>query len=223
MLAEGAAAPVSSSVRVGCFCVFGPCPMKSALTGQCLVDPAVMDVERFGNRDRCSARREHFGLIGSAAARSGRPASGSHRAGGCRGPDQGGLGREHGVGSPRPGGPLSLPGLPDRRSTRGLNQGRKSSKVLRVCTICVSCHCTGPCWIVPRERENRVGWRERKPLVRMVPGTSLRPATRLPLSRSGSARPGQRRTPLNLRRWSSATALVLSAGHATLAPEPACG
>ena len=67
--------------------------MKSALTAdQRLVDPAVMDVGRFGNRDRCSARCEHFGLIGSAAAGSGRPASGSHGAGGCRGPDQGGTG-----------------------------------------------------------------------------------------------------------------------------------
>ena len=40
------------------------------------------------------------------------------------------------------------------------NPGRKSSKVLQDCTICVSCRCTGPCWIVPRKRENRSEWRE---------------------------------------------------------------
>ena len=41
------------------------------------------------------------------------------------------------------------------RSTSGANHGRKSSKVLQDCTICVSCRCTGPCWTVPRKRENR--------------------------------------------------------------------
>ena len=178
MLAEGAAAPVSSSVRVGCFCVFGPCPMKSALTGQCLVDPAVMDVERFGNRDRCSARREHFGLIGSAAARSGRPASGSHRAGGCRGPDQGGLGREHGVGSPRPGGPLSLPGLPDRRSlpTRACPPGRSG-------TSPASPGPPGGCRPRSRPGERRV----RPGIRRWVTGTAAGRASRPPLRVSGAA------------------------------------
>ncbi|MDE2750957.1 MAG: 6-bladed beta-propeller [Gemmatimonadota bacterium] len=45
--------------------------------------------------------------------------------------------------------------LPDGRVTRGLNPGRKSANYLQGCTICVSCRCTGPCWNVPRERENR--------------------------------------------------------------------
>ena len=42
-----------------------------------------------------------------------------------------------------------------KRNTRGTNPGRKSYKVLQDCTICVSCRGTGPCWTVPRERENR--------------------------------------------------------------------
>ena len=36
-----------------------------------------------------------------------------------------------------------------------MNPGRKSSKSNWDCTICVSCNCTGPCWTVPRKRENR--------------------------------------------------------------------
>ena len=40
------------------------------------------------------------------------------------------------------------------------NPGRKSYKVLQDCTICASCRCTGPCWIVLRKRENRFEWRE---------------------------------------------------------------
>ena len=43
-----------------------------------------------------------------------------------------------------------------KRNPRGANPGRKSCKVLQGCTICVSCRCTGPCWIVPRERGKRV-------------------------------------------------------------------
>ena len=45
--------------------------------------------------------------------------------------------------------------VPDGRIAGGLNPGRKSRKVLQDCTICVSCRCTGPCWTVPRKRENR--------------------------------------------------------------------
>ena len=45
--------------------------------------------------------------------------------------------------------------LPDGRSNRGQNPGRKSSNYLQGCTICVSCRCPGPCWTVPRKRENR--------------------------------------------------------------------
>ena len=41
-----------------------------------------------------------------------------------------------------------------------LNPGRKSSKVIQDRTICVSCRFNGPCWIVPRKRENRVEWRD---------------------------------------------------------------
>jgi len=44
-----------------------------------------------------------------------------------------------------------------RRIARGRNPGRKSCKFIRGCTICVSCHSTGPCWTVPRKRENRSG------------------------------------------------------------------
>ena len=42
-----------------------------------------------------------------------------------------------------------------KRNTRGTNPGRKSSKVLQDCTICVSCRLTGPCWTGPQKRENR--------------------------------------------------------------------
>ena len=42
-----------------------------------------------------------------------------------------------------------------KRNTRGTNLGRKSSKVLQDCTICVSCRLTGPCWTGPQKRENR--------------------------------------------------------------------
>ena len=37
-----------------------------------------------------------------------------------------------------------------KRNARGTNPGRKSSKVLQGCTICVSCRLTGPCWTVPQ-------------------------------------------------------------------------
>ena len=43
-----------------------------------------------------------------------------------------------------------------QRITRSLNPGRKSANYLQGRTICVSCRCTGPCWTVPRKRENRV-------------------------------------------------------------------
>ena len=187
MLAGGADAPVSSSVRVGCFCVFGPCPMKSVLTGQLLVDPAVMDVERFGNRDRCSARREHFGLIGSAAARSGRPASGSHGAGGYRGPDQGGLGREHGVRSPRPGGCPSWSGLPDRRSLppRACPPGRSGTSPASPATL-------GGCRPRSRPGERRL----RPGIRRRVTGTAACRASRPPLWGAGAASVRGRRSEL---------------------------
>ena len=42
-----------------------------------------------------------------------------------------------------------------KRNTRGTNPGRKSSKVLQDCTICVSCRLTRPCWTGPQKRENR--------------------------------------------------------------------
>ena len=42
-----------------------------------------------------------------------------------------------------------------RRIAKGLNDGRESYKVLRGCTICVSCRWTGPCWTVRRKREKR--------------------------------------------------------------------
>ncbi len=42
-----------------------------------------------------------------------------------------------------------------KRNTRGTNPGRKSSKVLQDCTICVSCRLTGPRWTGPQKRENR--------------------------------------------------------------------
>ena len=45
----------------------------------------------------------------------------------------------------------------DQRIGGGQNPGRKSSKVIQDCTICVPCRCTGPCWTVARKRENRVG------------------------------------------------------------------
>ena len=35
-----------------------------------------------------------------------------------------------------------------QRIAKSLNRGRKSSKVIQDCTICVSCRWTGPCWIV---------------------------------------------------------------------------
>ena len=50
---------------------------------------------------------------------------------------------------------VSMLPLPDGRSNRGQNPGRKSSNYLQGCTICVSCRCPGPCWTVPRKRENR--------------------------------------------------------------------
>ncbi len=47
--------------------------------------------------------------------------------------------------------PLSL----ERRIAKGQNPGRRSRKVIQDCTICASCRWTGPCWTVPRKRENR--------------------------------------------------------------------
>ncbi len=44
-----------------------------------------------------------------------------------------------------------------RQSTDGPNPGRKSANYLQGCTICFSCRCTEPCWIVPRRREKRTG------------------------------------------------------------------
>ena len=41
-----------------------------------------------------------------------------------------------------------------QRSTGGPDPGRKSSKVNWDCTICVCCRWTGPCWTVPRKRED---------------------------------------------------------------------
>ncbi len=59
--------------------------------------------------------------------------------------------------SPHMGPVASLGALPPRgRIACRLNPGRKSPKVLQDCTICVSCRCTGPCWTVPRKRENRL-------------------------------------------------------------------
>ena len=43
-----------------------------------------------------------------------------------------------------------------QRIAKGRNPGRKSSKVLQDRTICVSGRSTGPCWIVPRKRENHM-------------------------------------------------------------------
>ena len=42
-----------------------------------------------------------------------------------------------------------------QRTGGSLNHGRESHKVIQDCTICVSCRCTGPCWTVPRKREDR--------------------------------------------------------------------
>ncbi len=42
-----------------------------------------------------------------------------------------------------------------QRTVGGLNPGRKSSNYIQDCTICVSCRCAGPCWTVPRKREER--------------------------------------------------------------------
>ena len=53
--------------------------------------------------------------------------------------------------------------LTPRRIGKGLNPGRKSRKVLQGCTICVFCRSTGPCWTVPRKRENRSEWRDSRP------------------------------------------------------------
>ena len=39
---------------------------------------------------------------------------------------------------------------PRQRTVGGSNPGKKSSKSNWDCTICHSCHCTGPCWTVPR-------------------------------------------------------------------------
>ena len=50
--------------------------------------------------------------------------------------------------------------LPKWQGRGGLNHGGKSSNYLQDCTICVSCRWTGPCWNVPRKRENRFEWRE---------------------------------------------------------------
>ena len=50
------------------------------------------------------------------------------------------------------GNPRQLDVLPDGRSNRGPNHGKRSRKFNQGCTICV-CRCyTGPCWTLPRER-----------------------------------------------------------------------
>ena len=50
---------------------------------------------------------------------------------------------------------LVLAHEPGQRILSSPNRGRKSSKVLQDRTICVSYRSTGPCWVVPRKRENR--------------------------------------------------------------------
>ena len=47
-----------------------------------------------------------------------------------------------------------------RQSDKGLNHGRESSKVKQDCTICVSCRSTVSDSIQPKQRGNRIGWRE---------------------------------------------------------------
>ena len=42
-----------------------------------------------------------------------------------------------------------------KRITGGANHGRKPRKSNQDCTIRHFCRCTGPCWTVPRKRENR--------------------------------------------------------------------
>ena len=53
-------------------------------------------------------------------------------------------------------GPSRDPATLSQRTGDSRNPGRKSSKVIQDCTICVSCRWCGPCWIVPRKREKAV-------------------------------------------------------------------